>query len=153
FDRYLHYYHNSTAEMKRFSEAELRTHDEPLDSPTTTPVPANGPGEGWYAPRMVGRFIDWVGGAISRTAGTGLATGAFMVLFGMTPGEWVALAWTNPPRWLMTGWTQLLVLIVGLVIIWASLRYNVWAQRQRAIDSLAEDLSGAIANLLNRSRP
>ena len=38
-----------------------------------------------------------------------------------------------------------------LAVIWASLHFNVWSLRQRSIDALAEDMSWAIHNLLNRS--
>jgi hypothetical protein len=42
------------------------------------------------------------------------------------------------------------LLVLGLVVIGVSLHFNVWSLRQQAIDSLAEDVSWAIHNLLNR---
>ena len=38
----------------------------------------------------------------------------------------------------------------GYFLIGASLHFNVWSLRQKAIDDLAEDLSWAIHNLLNK---
>jgi len=96
------------------------------------------------------RLIEWIGGAVSRTAGTGIAGGLLFVAFGMTPAELVAYLYRNPPAWMMSGWTRLLLVIVGLALTIASLRFNVWSQRQRVIDSLAEDISWAIHELLNR---
>jgi hypothetical protein len=98
----------------------------------------------------VGRFIDFIGGGISRAAGTGLATGALFIIFGMTPAELVIYLWRTPPAWLLNGWTRLLILIVGLAIIFLSLRVNIWSRKQRVINDLAEDVSWAIQHLLNR---
>ena len=50
---------------------------------------------------------------------------------------------TNP-------WFKLALVVIGLVLIGVSLHFNVWSLRQEAIDDLAEDLSWAIHNLLNR---
>ena len=100
--------------------------------------------------RVVRRLIDWLGGAISRTAGTGLAGGLLFILFGMTPAEFVAYVYRNPPDWMMSGWTRLLLVLIGLPLVFASIRFNVWSQRQRVIDSLAEDISWAVHELVNR---
>lgn len=97
--------------------------------------------------------LQFVGGAIGRAAGVGMATGFFLIVFGMSPAELVVYLWQHPPAWFLSGWTRLFVLILGLTMIYASLRYNVWHQQQKAIDSLAEDISWAIHNLLNRQTP
>jgi hypothetical protein len=51
----------------------------------------------------VGRFIDFIGGGISRAAGTGLATRALFIIFGMTPAELVIDLSRTPPPWLLNG--------------------------------------------------
>jgi hypothetical protein len=99
---------------------------------------------------IVRRLIEWIGGAVSRTAGTGLAGGLLFIVFGMTPAELVAYLYRSPPEWMMSGWTRLLLVLVGLALTIGSLRFNVWSQRQRVIDSLAEDISWAIHELVNR---
>lgn len=96
------------------------------------------------------RLIDWIGGAVSRTAGTGLTGGAVFLLFGMTPAELVAYFYAKPPAWLMSGWTRLFLVILGLALIFASIRFNVWSERQKILDSLADDISWAIHDLVNR---
>jgi hypothetical protein len=40
----------------------------------------------------------WIGGAISRAAGTGLVIGVFIVIFGATPGQIFADLFTEPPK-------------------------------------------------------
>jgi hypothetical protein len=97
-----------------------------------------------------GRLRDYLGGGLTRAAATGLWTALFLIAFGMHPAEWLASLWHNPPAWLMSGWTRLTVLVVGLVLLGASLRFNVWSQQQRAIDDLSEELSWAIRHLLNQ---
>lgn len=42
---------------------------------------------------------------------------------------------------------------MGLALIYASLRFNLWDQRQKAVDELAEDVSWAIRDILNRPKP
>lgn len=95
-------------------------------------------------------FWMWIGGAISRVAGTALVVGSIIVVFGTTPGQAVAELLVNLPPWLTNPWFKLTLFILGLVIIGVSLHFNVWSLRQRAIDDLAEDLSWAIHDLLNR---
>ena len=68
-----------------------------------------------------------------------------------TPAELVIYLWRAPPAWLLDGWTRLLVLILGLAIIFLSLRFNVWSKKQQVIDDLAEEISWAIQNLVNRN--
>lgn len=53
--------------------------------------------------------------------------------------------------WATHLWFRLVLVVVGLVVIGGSLHFNVWSLRQQAIDSLAEDLSWAIHDLVNRS--
>lgn len=92
----------------------------------------------------------WIGGALSRAAGTGLVIGIFTVIYGATPGEAMTNLLTNLPPWLINPWFKLALVIIGLFIIGASLHFNVWSLRQKAIDDLAEDLSWAIHDLLNK---
>jgi hypothetical protein len=100
--------------------------------------------------RQVHGLLQWVGGAITRVAGTALVFGAFFVLFGLTPADAVVRWAFRLPPWMQSGSFKLGVLILGLVVIWASLRLNLWSRRQDVIDDLAEDLSWAIHELLNR---
>ena len=96
-------------------------------------------------------FLAYVGGAIGKLALSGLLFGIFIVIFGMTPGQAMAEWLVSLPSWLTNPWFKLSLVIVGLVIIGVSLRFNVWSLRQKAIDQLAEDLSWAIHHLLNKS--
>ena len=95
-------------------------------------------------------FWMWIGGAIGRVAGTGLVIGIFIVVYGAAPGQAVADLLTHLPPWLTNPWFRLALVVIGLFIIGASLHFNVWSLRQKAIDDLAEDLSWAISNLLNK---
>jgi hypothetical protein len=95
-------------------------------------------------------FWMWIGGAIGRVAGTGLVIGTFIVVYGATPGQAIADLFTHLPPWVTNPWFKLALVVIGLFIIGASLHFNVWSLRQRAIDALAEDLSWAISELLNR---
>jgi hypothetical protein len=101
----------------------------------------------------VGSVLQFVGGAIGRTAASGLVIGFFFVVFGMLPWEAAALIYQNPPAWMGPIWVRLGVLILGLGVIWASLNFNRWSKKQQAIDSLSEDIAWAIHNLLNRNPP
>jgi hypothetical protein len=98
----------------------------------------------------VGSVLQFVGGAIGRTAASGLVIGFFFVVVGMLPWQAAALIYQNPPAWMGAVWFRLGVLILGLVVIWASLHFNVWSKKQQAIDSLAGDVAWAIHNLLNQ---
>jgi hypothetical protein len=95
-------------------------------------------------------FWLWIGGSITRVAGTGLVIGLFIVAYGATPGQAVADLLRHLPPQVASPWARLGLVIVGLVVIGASLHFNVWSLRQRAIDELAEDLSWAIHSLLNK---
>ena len=92
----------------------------------------------------------WIGGAITRVAGTGVVVGAFIVFYGATPGQAVADFFTHLPSWATNPSFKLALVVIGLVLIGVSLHFNVWSLRQQAIDALAEDLSWAIHHLLNR---
>ena len=89
-------------------------------------------------------FWMWIGGSISRAAGVGLAIGIFILIYGATPGQAFADLLSQLPQWLTNQWFKLALVVIGLFIIGASLHFNVWSLRQRAIDDLAEDLSWAI---------
>lgn len=100
--------------------------------------------------RAVGSLFQFIGGAIGRMAGTGLAVGIFFVLVGVTPWQYVAELMTRPPSWSSSTWFRNAILILGLAFIWGSLTFNRWSNKQKIIDGLAEDISWAIDNLLNR---
>jgi hypothetical protein len=72
----------------------------------------------------VGTLAQFVGGAIGRAVGTALAVGVFFVVVGVTPWEFVAHVIMKPPKWMTTTWFRLGILVVGLVIIFGSLRSN-----------------------------
>ena len=93
----------------------------------------------------------WIGGAISRAAGTGIVIGIFIVTYGATPGQAMADLLAHLPPWLTNPWFKLALVVIGLCLIGVSLHFNVWSLRQSAIDDLAEDLSWAIHNLLNKT--
>jgi hypothetical protein len=99
----------------------------------------------------VGTILQFVGGSISRAAGTALVVGIFFVLVGVTPWEFVAEMITEPPQWIASPYFRVSILVLGLAIIWFSLTFNRWSAKQRVVDSLAEDISWAIDKLLNRS--
>jgi hypothetical protein len=94
-------------------------------------------------------FWMWIGGSITRVAGTGLVIGVFMLIYGATPGQAMADLFVKLP-WLTYPWFKFSLVVIGLVVIAASLHFNVWSLRQKAIDDLAEDLSWAIRELLNK---
>jgi hypothetical protein len=99
----------------------------------------------------VGRLFDFLGGSIGRSAGTGIVAGVFFVLAGMSPSAAVVWLLENPPTFIASSWFRLGLLLIGLMTIWTSLTFNRWSRKQNAIDALAEDLSWAIRDLLNRS--
>src|SRR5262245_24864315 len=92
----------------------------------------------------------WIGGSITRVAGTGIVVGAFIVLYGATPGQAFADFLTHLPDWMSNPSFKLTLVVIGLVLIFLSLHFHVWSLRQQAIDALAEDVSWAIHHLLNR---
>lgn len=93
----------------------------------------------------------WIGGSVGRVAGTGILSGLILIIYGMAPGALVAELLLHPPAWLLNPWLKVSFLAIGVVIIGASLHFNVWSFRQAAIDDLADDLSWAIHNLLNKA--
>ena len=93
----------------------------------------------------------WVGGSIGRVAGTGLLIGIFIVVYGVTPGQAFADLLSHLPVWASNQWFRLSLVIIGLSVIAASLHFNVWSLHQASIDELAEDLSWAISDLLNKA--
>jgi hypothetical protein len=97
-----------------------------------------------------GRLLDFLGGSIGRAAGSGLASGLFFILVGMSPTTAVVWLLENPPGFIGSDWFRLGLLLLGLALIWLSLTFNRWSNRQKLIDALAEDLSWAIHHLLNR---
>ena len=96
-------------------------------------------------------LLNFVGGSVTKATGTAIVVGAFFAAFGVLPWELVARWIGEPPAWMMSGWFRLAVLIVGLVIIFAAITYNQWDRRQAVINDLAEDISWAIGDLLNRT--
>jgi len=101
--------------------------------------------------RYMNMFWMWIGGSITRVAGTGLVVGIFIVAYGATPGQAVADLVTQLPEGVTNPWFKLALVVIGLSLIGVSLHFNVWSLRQSAIDALAEDLSWAIDHLLNRA--
>ncbi len=97
----------------------------------------------------IGSLWAWIGGGIGRAAATAVVTGVFAIIFGMMPWEAAVKVAQYLPDWMMNGWFRLLLVIGGLALIAGSLRWNLWSQKQVAIDDLAEDISWAIHNLLN----
>jgi hypothetical protein len=100
-----------------------------------------------------GSFLGWIGGGITKVAASGVVAGILIVATGLTPGEAAAYLLRNPPGWLTNPWIGPGLVIIGLVIICASLFFNIWSLKQKAVDSLAEDISVAIHNLVNRDPP
>jgi len=96
-------------------------------------------------------FWMWIGGSITRVAGTGLVIGLFIVAYGAAPGQAMADLLARLPPGVTNPWFKLVLVVVGLCVIFASLHFNVWSLRQKAIDDLAEDLSWAIHHLLNKA--
>jgi len=103
--------------------------------------------------RFWSRVLSYAGGAIGRAAGTGVVVGFCMVVLGGTPGQLIASLWLSPPQVVSSWWFSPTISIVGLVVIAVSLKFNLWDQKQKAVDDLAEDISWAIHELLNRPRP
>ena len=96
-------------------------------------------------------FLRWIGGGLSGAAGSGVVIGTTMIVFGMTPGEIVVHMTANMPDWVFGEWFKLALVVAGMAIIFASFRFNVWSRRQKAVNELADLLSDAIHDLLNRT--
>jgi hypothetical protein len=135
------------------SSAACQPHSDRPRFPLTAPRRMHCGGVADQVRSPVKSILTWAGGSVGRVAGTGIVTGTAIAISGATPSEWVAYFLRNPPSWL-TGWrVRLGVLLAGLILIVVSLLANRSSQRQRAIDSLSEDLSWAIHHLLNRPVP
>ena len=105
--------------------------------------------KGYHSMRIKWLWM-WIGGSISRVAGTGLIIGIFILVYGATPGQAFADLLSHLPVWATNPWFRLSLVFIGLFVIAASLHFNVWSLRQTAIDELAEELSWAISDLLNK---
>jgi hypothetical protein len=101
--------------------------------------------------RPVGSFLQFVGGSIGRATMTGIFVGVFFVIVGSTPWQVVAEIIQNPPGIVRSVWFAPGLTILGLVIIGLCLWFNQWSKKQMVIDELAEDMSWAIHDLLNRN--
>jgi hypothetical protein len=99
----------------------------------------------------VGSILQFVGGSLGRVAMSGFIIGLFFVVVGSTPWQYIADFIQHPPGLLTNAFFAPSITIVGLALIWLSLRYNIWSNRQKLIDDLAEDIAWAVHNLLNRS--
>jgi hypothetical protein len=95
-------------------------------------------------------LFRWLGGGLTGTAASGLVAATVMIVFGMTPGEVIVHQVAEMPDWVFGGWFKLFLVVVGLCLIWASLKFNIWSRRQKAVNELAVMLSDAIHQLLNR---
>lgn len=96
------------------------------------------------------QLLRYAGGRIGRVAGGGFAFAIFTIIYGLTPGEAILELLKDLPEWLTSGWFKLACVVIGLAIITLSLRFNIWSQRQKVVDDLANMLSDAIRDLLNR---
>jgi hypothetical protein len=67
------------------------------------------------------------------------------------PWQFFADFFQHPETWLASPWFNPSITILGLVLIGASLWFNLWSKKQHVIDDLAEDMAWAVHNLLNRS--
>jgi hypothetical protein len=102
----------------------------------------------------VGTILQFVGGRIGGLAFSGVLLGIFLLVFGVSPGEFAANVFQNPPAWLLNPWIGFVIIVIGLLVIWGSLSFNIWSNKQKAIDDLAEDIAFAIRDLIaHRSRP
>jgi hypothetical protein len=66
------------------------------------------------------------------------------------PWELVVELIAQAPEYLLNGWARLGAIFVGFLLIIVSLRWNMWSRRQKIVGELAEALSAAIGELLNR---
>ena len=89
---------------------------------------------------LTGSFKFWIGGGLNGMAATGVATGLFFVLYGGLPWEFVVGLTAQRPEWLLSGPARLGAIIIGLVLIIASLRWNMWSRRHRVVGELARQL-------------
>jgi hypothetical protein len=99
----------------------------------------------------IGGLLQFIGGSIGRATGTALVVGFFFVVAGTTLWQAVVNFLQNPPSLVESVWFNPGLTMVGLVIIALSLWINLWSKKQQAIDDLAEDMSWAIHELVNRN--
>ena len=97
-----------------------------------------------------GSPLSWIGGGFARMAIAGILIGLFFLIFGMLPWEAFVKMATWLPQWVLNPWSRMGANVVGLLVIVVSLRWNMWSRRQKTVDELAEMLSSAIHDLLNR---
>lgn len=101
-------------------------------------------------PKAVGSLLQFVGGALTRVAVSGLIIGVFVVLVGVTPWEYLVSVIERPPGIVKNLWFTPVMTLCGLLVIYASLRFNLWSTKQLAIDALASELEWASNHLLHR---
>jgi hypothetical protein len=98
-----------------------------------------------------GSILQFIGGGLGRVALSGVIIGLFFVGVGMTPWQFVADFVQRPPSFITSPWFSPGMAMAGLVVIALSLWFNIWSRKQKVIDDLAEDISFAITDLLNRN--
>ena len=96
------------------------------------------------------KLLSYISWPFIRGAKALLLTGICLLGFGMTPIELASFIISSPPTWLSSIWLRLGMIIVGLALIFVSITYNIWSKKRQAIDDLAEDISWAIRDLVNR---
>jgi hypothetical protein len=99
----------------------------------------------------VGSLLQFVGGAVGRVAATGIIIGVFFVVMGMLPWQFVVGMIQQPPDFMRGPWVGPSLTLVGLALISVMLWFNLWSQKQQAIDDLSEELRAAYE--LRRRRP
>jgi hypothetical protein len=78
----------------------------------------------------VGSTLQCLGGSIGRLAVSGLLLGIFLVVVGVTPSQFFANLIQHSPAVVGSVWFSPSIAIVGLALIFVSLRYNLWSKRQ-----------------------
>ena len=96
------------------------------------------------------QLLRYAGGRLGGWVVSSLLLAVFTVIYGFTPQEAFVELLKDAPEWLTSGWFKLACVVLGLAIIVLSLKFNIWSQRQKVVDELAEMLSSAIHDLLNR---
>lgn len=103
--------------------------------------------------RMLKAPFTLLFGAVGRLAAMIILVALFFAVMGVTPIDWASTLLDPPPVWMTAWWGRLLILVVGLLVIAASVHASKFNRKQKVIDDLAEDISWAIGELLNRKRP
>jgi hypothetical protein len=99
----------------------------------------------------VGTILQFIGGRLVGVALSGVIIGIFVLVVGATPAQFIASFFQHSPTWLISPWFSPSFTIFGIFLIVASLWFNIWSRKQKAIDELAEDISFAIDDLVNRT--